>query len=306
MAELPPLRDVIAQNDLRAKKSLGQNFLLDLNLTDRIATAAGPLDGVDVLEVGPGPGGLTRSLLKNGARKVIAVERDPRCLDALQDLSAYYQGKLTVIEADALRIDEPALLYEQGIDSARVIANLPYNIGSKLLVKWLTTPQWPPWYSSLTLLFQKEVAERIVAAPGSKAYGRLSVMAQWRCTADVAFDIPARAFTPSPKVNSSLVVIRPARPCLENVEIDALEKVVAVSFGQRRKMIKRSLSQLSPNAGILLSDADIDPSLRAENIDIEGFCRLARAYCRMRDNMPDSDPRSARRKLRSTPSGEQE
>ena len=288
MVELPPLRDVIAQHDLRAKKSLGQNFLLDQNLTDRIANAAGPLEGIDVLEIGPGPGGLTRSLLRQGARHVIAVERDIRCLAALEDLSSRFPNRLSVIPDDALAVNEAGLLRQAGLHSARVIANLPYNIGSKLLIKWLLSEAWPPWFTSLSLLFQKEVAERIVAGAGGKAYGRLSVMTQWRCQARIAFDIPARAFTPPPKVTSSLVVITPQEQAEPQPAPTDLERVVGLAFGQRRKMIKSSLQGLGVPIDDLLKNADIDPSLRAENIDVAGFVRLALSYCRARGNMQNS------------------
>ena len=288
MTTLPPLRDVIAQHDLRAKKSLGQNFLLDRNLTDRIAKAAGPLEDVDVLEVGPGPGGLTRSLLRQGARRVIAIERDERCLPALKDVSDAFPDRLEIVSGDALEIDESELMAKLGQCPVRVIANLPYNIGSKLLIKWLLVEKWPPWFSSLSLLFQKEVAERIVASPGVKAYGRLSVMTNWRCRARIAFDIPARAFTPPPKVTSSLVVITPTDIPEPSVDPRELETVVGLAFGQRRKMIKSSLRALGVPVDTLLAEADIDPSLRAENIDVAGFVRLTHAYCRARHNMQNS------------------
>ncbi len=288
MTDLPPLREVIAEYGLRAKKSLGQNFILDQNLTDRIALAAGPLEDSHVLEVGPGPGGLTRSLLRHGACSVIAIEKDDRCLAALADVAAAFSNRLQVVEADALKIDEARLLSEHEIGNVRVVANLPYNVGSKLLIKWLLVPEWPPWYRSLSLLFQKEVAERIVAAPGSKAYGRLSVMANWRCSTRIAFDIPPRAFTPPPKVTSSLVVLTPHADVKPQFAPTDLEAVVAAAFSQRRKMVKASLRQLGVPTDQMLKDADIDPSVRAENIDVEGFCRLTEAYCRARDNMQNS------------------
>ncbi len=288
MADLPPLRDVIRVHDLRAKKSLGQNFLLDLNLTDRIAQAAGPLNEVDVLEIGPGPGGLTRSLLRHGARSVIAIERDTRCIDALNEVAEHFPNRLTVVAADALAVDEADILGNHGIGRARVIANLPYNIGSKLLIKWLLSERWPPWYSSLSLLFQKEVAERIIAAPGSKTYGRLSVMANWRCTTRMAFDIPARAFTPPPNVTSSLVIISPRVDVGESVNPRDLEHVVGQAFGQRRKMIKSSLRSLGVSVDELLRAAEIDPTLRAEDVGVQGFVNLARAYCRIRNDVEKS------------------
>lgn len=285
MTDLPPLREVIAQYDLRAKKSLGQNFLMDLNLTDRIATAGGPVEGATILEIGPGPGGLTRSLLRAGAKKVIAIERDERCLAALSDIADCYPGKLTIIPGDALETDEAPLLASHTTQPVKVIANLPYNIGSKLLIKWLMNEAWPPWFSSLSLLFQKEVAERIAAPPNSKTYGRLSVMAGWRCKSRIAFDIPARAFTPAPKVTSSLVVVTPKAPAHEGVSPKAIEKIVAIAFGQRRKMIKSSLRGLEVSVDDLLRMADINPTVRAENIDVDGFCRLAASYCRLTSNM---------------------
>lgn len=288
MADLPPLRDVIRTHDLRAKKSLGQNFLLDLNLTDRIAQAAGPLDDVDVLEIGPGPGGLTRSLLRLGARKVIAIERDARCVDALEEISRHYPNRLTIVAVDALAVDETEILEAHGLNQVRVIANLPYNIGSKLLIKWLLPEQWPPWYSSLSLLFQKEVAERIIATPGNKTYGRLSVMANWRCATRMAFDIPARAFTPAPNVTSSLMIISPRDDVGETVNPRDLERVVGQAFGQRRKMIKSSLRGLGLSVDELLRTAGIDPTLRAEDVDVQGFVKIARAYCRIRNNVEKS------------------
>ena len=288
MTNLPPLRDVITEHGLRAKKSLGQNFILDQNLTDRIALAAGSLEDSNVLEVGPGPGGLTRSLLRHKAHSVLAIEKDDRCLAALEDVAAAFPNRLHVVEADALKIDEAGLLSEHHVENVRVIANLPYNIGSKLLIKWLLVAQWPPWFRSLSLLFQKEVAERIVAAPGSKSYGRLSVMANWRCTSRIAFDIPPRAFTPPPKVTSSLVVITPMTDVKSQFAPTDLETVVAAAFSQRRKMVKASLRQLGVPTDQILSDADIDPSVRAENIDVAGYCRLTEAYCRARNNMQNS------------------
>ena len=288
MTDLPPLREVIAEHGLRAKKSLGQNFILDQNLTDRIALAAGPLDDTHVLEVGPGPGGLTRSLLRLGAHSVLAIEKDERCLAALEDVAAAFPDRLQVVKADALKIDEAQLLSDYHIDDVRVIANLPYNVGSKLLIKWLLIPQWPPWFKSLSLLFQKEVAERIVAAPDSKAYGRLSVMANWRCATRIAFDIPPRAFTPAPKVTSSLVVLTPVIQADSQFAPTDLEAVVAAAFSQRRKMVKASLRQLGVATEQILKDAEIDPSMRAENIDVLGYCRLTAAYCRARDNMQNS------------------
>jgi 16S rRNA (adenine1518-N6/adenine1519-N6)-dimethyltransferase len=269
---LPPLREVIAAHGLSAKKALGQNFLMDLNLTGKIARRAGNLADHDVLEVGPGPGGLTRALLMEGARHVVAVERDRRCLPALAEIAAAWPGRLTVIEGDALAVDpRPGLTRP-----VRIVANLPYNVGTELLVRWLTPPAWPPFWSSLTLMFQKEVAERIVALPGSKAYGRLAILAQWRADPKLAFEIPARAFTPPPKVDSAVVHIEalpgprfPADPAV-------LARVVALAFGQRRKMLRASLRPLGPDVEALLAAAGIRPTDRAEQVPLEGFCRLSR------------------------------
>lgn len=271
---LPPLRDVIAAHGLDAKKSLGQNFLLDLNLTSRIARTAGPLDDVTVLEVGPGPGGLTRALLMEGAKKVVAIERDARCLSALEEIAAHYPGRLEIVEGDALALDHAALVS----GPARVVANLPYNIATPLLTNWLETEPWPPWYKSLTLMFQKEVAERIVAEPGSKAYGRLAILSQWRCYAEKVFDVDRRAFTPAPKVTSSIVHLEPRNVPLAEADIKDLQTVVKAAFGQRRKMIRASLKGLGVDPLQLADAAAIDPSIRAEKLSIEEFCALARAY----------------------------
>ncbi len=267
--DLPPLSAVVRQFDLAPKKSLGQNFLFDLNLTAKIARAAGDLTGQDVLEIGPGPGGLTRAMLASGARKVIAIERDPRCITALEQIAAHYPNRLTIIEGDALTFD-PRPHFET---PPKIIANLPYNVGTELLVGWLTT-EWPPWWHSLTLMFQREVAERIVAAPGTKAYGRLSVLAGWRTEASILFDIPPEAFTPPPKVTSSVVSLIP-RTAPGDVPLAALERITAAAFGQRRKMLRRSLA---PLGGLdLLARAGIEQTKRAEEIDIDGFLNLARA-----------------------------
>jgi 16S rRNA (adenine1518-N6/adenine1519-N6)-dimethyltransferase len=271
--DLPPLRDVIRRHGLRARKSLGQNFLLDLNLTARIARAAGPLEGVDVVEIGPGPGGLTRALLAQGARRVIAVERDDRAVAALEEIAARYPGRLEIVAGDALAIDPRSHLHGA---SARVVANLPYNIATALLVSWLTLEPWPPWYDRLVLMFQREVANRIVAAPGSKAYGRLSVLAGWRCEARILFEIAASAFVPAPKVTSSLVGLSPRRNPLA-CERRALERVTEAAFGQRRKMVRQSLKSLGTDPLPLLARAGIEPTVRAENIPVEGFVALARA-----------------------------
>ena len=266
--DLPPLREVIANHGLAAKKSLGQNFLLDLNLTGRIARSAGSLEDHDVLEIGPGPGGLTRALLANGARHVTAIERDPRCLPALAEIGARYPGRLAVIEGDALR----EAYRERLTPPVRIVANLPYNVATPLLTGWLSTEPWPPYYASMTLMFQREVAERICAAPGTKAYGRLSVLAQWRCHCAIAFDIPPSAFTPPPKVTSSVVQFTPRAEPLA-CERTKLERVAAAAFGQRRKMLRASLKSLG---GItLLEAAGIDGERRAETLTIEEFVTLA-------------------------------
>lgn len=272
--DLPPLRDVIAAHGLNAKKSLGQNFLLDLNLTSRIARSAGDLTEATVLEIGPGPGGLTRALLAAGARKVVAIEKDARCLPALADIASHYPGRLEVIEGDALQLD-PVSLTGGGV--VRIVANLPYNVGTQLLLNWITTPQWPPFWSSLTLMFQKEVGERITAEPGTKAFGRLGVLASWRCHRGILFDISPKAFTPPPKVTSAVVHLTPRAdplPC----DLKSLEKITAAAFGQRRKMLRASLKPLSRDAERLIETAGIKPTARAEEIDIEGFVRLANTF----------------------------
>ena len=269
---LPPLREVIARHGLMAKKALGQNFLLDLNLTSRIARASGPLEGATVVEVGPGPGGLTRALLAGGAGRVIAIERDARCLPALAEVAAAYPGRLEVIEADALKVDMAALT---GGAPARIVANLPYNVGTSLLTGWLTSEAWPPWYQSLTLMFQKEVAQRIVAAPGSDPYGRLGVLCGWRTEARIMFDVAPSAFVPPPKITSSVVHLVPRAaplPC----SVKMLERVTLAAFGQRRKMIRQSLKGLVSDPIPLIEAAGLDPTERAENLTIEDFCRLAR------------------------------
>ena len=271
--DLPPLREVIRRHGLAARRSLGQNFLLDLNLTARIARAAGPLEGVTVVEVGPGPGGLTRALLALGASRVIAVERDERCVAALQELAQAFGDRLRVVAGDAMQVDLAS--YVQGAP-ARVVANLPYNIATALLVSWLTVEPWPPWYDKLVLTFQREVAQRIVAAPGTKAYGRLSVLAGWRTTTQSLFDIAPRAFVPAPQVTSSVVRLVP-RPQPLPCDRRLLERVVEAAFGQRRKMLRQSLKSLGIDALALLTAADIDPTARAEDIPVEGFVSLARA-----------------------------
>ena len=271
---LPPLREVIAKHGLGALKALGQNFLLDLNLTGRIARSAGPLEGYEVIEVGPGPGGLTRALLTEGAARVVAIERDRRCLPALEEIAAAYPGRLTIVEGDALEIDMASLVH----GPARIVANLPYNIATPLLVGWLQTEPWPPWYASLTLMFQKEVAERIVAPPGGKAYGRLAVLAQWRTRPRMLFDINRGAFTPPPAVTSTVVELVPRSEPLAPADPRALERVVAAAFGQRRKMLRSSLKSLTGDPAPLIEAAGVEPTRRAEELTVEQFCALARAF----------------------------
>lgn len=268
---LPPLRDVIATHGLSAKKALGQNFLLDLNLTAKIARQAGDLPGSDVLEIGPGPGGLTRGLLAEGARRVLAVEKDARCLPALEEIAAAYPGRLEVLNADALEVDPLAHL----TPPIRIAANLPYNIGTELLVRWLTPKVWPPVWDSLTLMFQREVAERIVAVPGSKAYGRLAILAQWRCDARIVMDLPPQAFTPPPKVSSAVVHLTALPAPRYEADPAVLERVVAMAFNQRRKMLRSALKGLGPDVEDKLTAAGIPPTERAEQVSIEQFCRLA-------------------------------
>ncbi|RVQ70831.1 16S rRNA (adenine(1518)-N(6)/adenine(1519)-N(6))-dimethyltransferase RsmA [Sinorhizobium medicae] len=265
---LPPLRDVIQRHGLDAKKALGQNFLLDLNLTQKIARTAGPLEGVTVIEVGPGPGGLTRAILALGAKKVVAIERDSRCLPALAEIGAHYPERLDVVEGDALKVDFEAL----ADGPVRIIANLPYNVGTQLLVNWLLPGRWPPFWQSMTLMFQREVGLRIVASPDDDHYGRLGVLCGWRTKASLAFDVPPQAFTPPPKVTSTVVHLEPIEvpiPCSPAV----LEKVTQAAFGQRRKMLRQSLKPLGGEA--LLAKACIDPKRRAETLSVEEFCRLA-------------------------------
>jgi 16S rRNA (adenine1518-N6/adenine1519-N6)-dimethyltransferase len=269
--DLPPLREVIRRHGLSARKSLGQNFLLDLNLTGRIARAAGPLEGVTVVEIGPGPGGLTRALLTLGAGRVVAIERDPRCIEALNEIAGHYPGRLTVVVGDALEIDPRPHL---GPGPARIIANLPYNISTALLVRWLALEPWPPWYDSLVLMFQREVAERIVAEPGSKIYGRLGVLAQWRSEAKILFDVNPSAFVPPPKVTSSVVRLVPRAAPLA-CDRATLERVTEAAFGQRRKMLRQSLRSLGTDAAGLLARAGIEPTRRAEEIPVAGFVALA-------------------------------
>lgn len=271
--DLPALRDVIASHGLSARKALGQNFLLDLNLTAKIARAAGDLSGCDVLEVGPGPGGLTRGLLAEGARRVLAIEKDARCLPALEEIAAAYPGRLVVINADALALDWSAHL----TPPVKVVSNLPYNVGTELLIRWLTPPAWPPVWQSLTLMFQREVADRIVAAPGSKTYGRLAILAQWRSDARIALTLPPEAFTPPPKVHSAVVHFTALPSPRFPADQAVLERVVAKAFNQRRKMLRAALKGLAPDIEDRILAAGLKPTDRAEQISIEGFCALARA-----------------------------
>ncbi|MGB0508311.1 MAG: 16S rRNA (adenine(1518)-N(6)/adenine(1519)-N(6))-dimethyltransferase RsmA [Pikeienuella sp.] len=269
--DLPPLREVIAQHGLSAKKSLGQNFLLDLNLTSRIARAGAPLAETEVLEVGPGPGGLTRALLANGAKRVVAIERDARCLSALAEISEYYPGRLEVIEGDALEIDPRPLLN----GPSQIIANLPYNVGTELFTRWMCADPWTPWWSRLTLMFQREVAQRIVAEPGQKAYGRLSVLAQWRATARMVFEVSPQAFTPPPKVTSAIVSVTPGEPICDT-SLASIERVTAAAFGQRRKMLRQSLKALGGDPKGILERSEIDGTRRAESLTLEEFGLLAK------------------------------
>ncbi len=270
---LPPLRQVIAALGLSARKSLGQNFILDLNLTRRIARAAGPLDNITVLEIGPGPGGLTRGLLQESAGHVIALEHDRRCLSALQQIASAYPGKLTVHMGDALQVDYQAL----ATAPVRIVANLPYGIATPLTIAWLRVDPWPPWYDRMVLMFQREVAERIAAASGSKVYGRLSVLAQWRCKVRILLCLPPSAFTPPPKVESALVEFlplpEPSPPC----KLADLEAITAAAFGQRRKMLKSSLKQITDEPETLLARAGVAPTLRPESLAVSQFAALALA-----------------------------
>ena len=268
---LRPLRDVIATHDLRAKKSLSQNFLLDLNLTAKIARQAGDLSACDVLEVGPGPGGLTRGLLAEGARKVLAVEKDERCLPALAEIAEAYPGQLEVVNGDALKVDPLAHLNAP----IRIVANLPYNVGTELLTRWLSVP-WPPFWESLTLMFQKEVAERIVARPGSKAYGRLAILSQWRCEARIAMTLPPEAFQPAPKVHSAVVHLEALGAPKFEADAGKLSALTAKAFGQRRKMLRASLKGITTDLEDKLEAVGIRPTSRAEEIDLERFCALSR------------------------------
>lgn len=271
---LPPLREVIDKHGIAAKKSLGQNFLLDLNLTAKIARLAGDLSGADVLEIGPGPGGLTRGLLAEGARRVLAIEKDPRCMAALEEIAAHYPGQLSVINGDALEVDPLAHL----TPPIKIAANLPYNVGTELLVRWLTPPEWPPFWESLTLMFQREVAQRIVATPGSKAYGRLALLAQWRSEPRIVLDLPPEAFSPPPKVSSAVVHLTALPAPRFPADPAVLNKVVAAGFNQRRKMLRSALKPLGPDVEDHLIAAGIKPTERAEQVPLEAFCALARSF----------------------------
>jgi 16S rRNA (adenine1518-N6/adenine1519-N6)-dimethyltransferase len=278
--DLPPLREVIRQHSLSARKSLGQNFLLDLNLTARIARAAGPLEDATVVEIGPGPGGLTRALLALGARHVIAVERDERALPALEDISRRYPGRLEIVCTDAQHFDPGPLL---GSTRAKIVANLPYNIATALLVDWLSIEPWPPWYDTMVLMFQREVAERIVAHENDEAYGRLSVLANWRAETKILFDISPAAFVPQPKVTSSVVRLVP-RPAPDACDRRALEQVAAAAFGQRRKMLRQSLKSLAVDPALLVAAAQVDVTRRAETVPVSGFVAMARELTHIRNN----------------------
>ncbi|HEY8596224.1 MAG TPA: 16S rRNA (adenine(1518)-N(6)/adenine(1519)-N(6))-dimethyltransferase RsmA [Devosiaceae bacterium] len=282
--ELPPLREVIAAHGLSARKELGQNFLLDLNLTRRIARASGPLEGVTVIEVGPGPGGLTRALLIEGARKVIAIERDRRALPALEEIAAACPGRLDIIEGDALEIDYEAL----ADGPTRIVANLPYNIATPLLTGWLGLEPWPPFFESLTLMFQREVAERICARPGDKPYGRLAVLAGWRTDARIAFNLARSAFTPPPKVTSSVVHLKP-RPVEAGLPVRVLEAVTQAAFGQRRKMVRQSLKSLGVPVEALLDAAGLAGTERAEELPVSAFLAMARTVVAMRNAASHAD-----------------
>lgn len=270
--ELPPLRDIILKYNLEAKKSLGQNFLHDLNLTSKIALLSGSIENSTILEIGAGPGALTRGLLASGAKKVIALEQDKRCIPALMDIANYYNGKLEVLERDALNFDLNEI---KDLGSLKIISNLPYNIGTELLIKWLTPKIWPPRWKDMTLMFQKEVAERIVAIPSTKAYGRLSVLAQWRCNTDIRMTVSPEAFKPKPKIQSAVVSIKALNAPKYYANQIILEKLVKTGFGQRRKMIRSSLKSFNVNINSHLKNVDLKPTLRAENLTVSDWCRLA-------------------------------
>ena len=276
MDNLPPLKDVISKYEIRAKKSLGQNFLLDLNLTSKIARYAGNLKQSDVLEIGPGPGGLTRSLLNEGARQVVSIEKDNRCIAALEEIQSLFPGRLRLLQGDALSMNVSQYL----TDPIKIIANLPYNIGTELLVRWLNSKNWPSFWQSMTLMFQKEVANRIVARPGSKAYGRLSVMSQWRCNTKIAFNIPATAFTPPPKVESAVVHFEALNEPKFPAEVDKLEFVVSKAFNQRRKMLRGALKGHFINVEEGLFSIGVLPTKRAENITVQEYCAMSQILIR--------------------------
>ena len=276
MDNLPPLKDVISKYEIRAKKSLGQNFLLDLNLTSKIARYAGNLEQSDVLEIGPGPGGLTRSLLNEGARQVVSIEKDNRCIAALEEIQSLFPGRLRLLQGDALSMNVTQYL----TDPIKIIANLPYNIGTELLVRWLNSKNWPSFWQSMTLMFQKEVANRIVARPGSKAYGRLSVMSQWRCNTKIAFNIPATAFTPPPKVESAVVHFEALHEPRFPAEVDKLEFVVSKAFNQRRKMLRGALKGHFINVEEGLFSIGVLPTKRAENITVQEYCAMSQILIR--------------------------
>ena len=276
MEKLPPLKDVISRHQLRAKKSLGQNFLLDLNLTSKIARYAGNLDQFDILEIGPGPGGLTRSLLNEGARKVVAIEKDSRCIEALEEIQATFPGRLKLLQGDALSTNAS----EHLADPVRIIANLPYNIGTELLVRWLTSKTWPSFWQSMTLMFQKEVANRIVASPGSKAYGRLSVISQWRSDTKIVLNVPASAFTPPPKVESTLVHFEALKEPKFPAEVEVLEFVVSKAFNQRRKMLRGALKGYFQNVEEGLLSIGVLPTKRAEDITVQEYCAMSQILIR--------------------------
>ncbi len=269
---LPPLREVIAAHDLSARRQLGQNFLLDLNLTAKIARLAGDLTGCDVLEVGPGPGGLTRGLLAEGARRVLAVEKDARCIPALEEIGAVYPGRLQVVQGDALSMDLTAHL----TPPIKIVANLPYNVGTELLIRWLTPPVWPPVWQSLTLMFQKEVAERIVARPRTDHFGRLALLAQWRCDAKIVMMLPPEAFTPAPKVHSAVVHLTALPAPRYSADGAVLMRLTAMAFNQRRKMLRSSLRGIAPDIEARMVSVGINPTQRAEELSLEQFCALAR------------------------------
>ena len=269
---LPPLREVISTHTLNAKKSLGQNFILDLNLTAKIARLAGSLDDHDVLEIGPGPGGLTRGLLSEGARRVVVLEKDIRCMPALEEIKAAYRNKVQIFNVDALGFDAQRHL----TGPVRIVSNLPYNVGTQLLSRWLTPGDWPPFWETLTLMFQKEVAERIIARPGSKAYGRLSILAQWKANAKIVMALPPEAFSPPPKVHSAVVHFTALREPRFPAPARLLSSTVAMAFNQRRKMLRSSLKAASKDIEMVLRDAGLEPTARAEEISLEGYCALAR------------------------------